>query len=47
MYDSKLNIIGVIMQLNVIENEFNREYPPLAIIQHGALIDFTLKTVSF
>ena len=28
------------MQQNVIENEFNREYAPLATIQPGAIIEF-------
>ena len=28
------------MQQNIIENDFNREYAPLATIQHGAPIEF-------
>ena len=31
------------MQQNVIENEFNREYAPLATIQLGMAIEFTVK----
>ena len=31
------------MQQNVIENEFNREYAPLATIQPGAAIEFMVK----
>ena len=31
------------MQRNVIENEFNREYAPLATIQPGMVIEFTVK----
>ena len=31
------------MQQNVIENEFNREYAPLATIQPGPAIIFTVK----
>ena len=31
------------MQHNIIEIEFNREYAPLATIQHGAPIEFMVK----
>ena len=31
------------MQQNVIENKFNREYAPLATIQPGMAIEFTVK----
>ena len=31
------------MQQNVIENEFNREYAPLATIQPGMAIEITVK----
>ena len=37
---SELDRFGSIMQQNVIENEFNREYAPLATIQPGAAIEF-------
>ena len=30
---SDVNLFGSIMQQNIIENEFNREYAPLATIQ--------------
>ena len=29
---SEVDLLGSIMQLNVIENEFNREYAPLTTI---------------
>ena len=35
---SKVDLFGSIMQQNIIENEFNREYAPLATIQRGAPI---------
>ena len=34
------------MQQNVIENEFNREYAPLATIQPGIVIEFTVKSAN-
>ena len=34
------------MQQNVIENEFNREYAPLATIQLGMAIEFTVKSAN-
>ena len=40
---SVVNLYGLIMQQNVIENEFNREYAPLTSIQPGSLIEFTVK----
>ena len=33
------------MQQNVIENEFNREYAPLAIIQQGMAIEIAVKSL--
>ena len=35
---SEMDLFGSIMQQNVIENEFNREYTPLATIQQGSPI---------
>ena len=40
---SEVDLFGSIMQHNVIENEFNREYAPLATIQPGMAIEFTVK----
>ena len=40
---SEVDLFGSIMQQNVIENEFNREYAPLATIQPGMAIEFTVK----
>ena len=40
---SKVDLFGSIMQQNIIENEFNREYASLATIQHGAPIKFMVK----
>ena len=37
---SELDLFGSIIQQNIIENEFNREYAPLATIQHGEPIEF-------
>ena len=37
---SEVDLFGSIMQQNVIENEFNREYVTLATIQRGAAIEF-------
>ena len=39
---SEVNLFGSIMQQNVIENEFNREYAPLATIQQCMAIEFTI-----
>ena len=39
---SELDLFGSIMQQNVIENEFNREYAPLPSIQPGMPIEFTV-----
>ena len=40
---SEVDLFGSIMQQNVIENKFNREYAPLATIQPGMAIEFTVK----
>ena len=40
---SKVDLFGSIMQQNIIENEFNREYAPLATIQPNVAIEFTVK----
>ena len=40
---SKVDLFGSMMQQNVIENEFNRKYVPLATIQPGVAIKFTVK----
>ena len=40
---SEVDLFGSIMQQNVIENEFNREYAPLATIQQGVAIKITVK----
>ena len=40
---SEVDPFGSIMQQNVIENEFNREYAPIATIQPGMAIEFTVK----
>ena len=40
---SEVYIFGSIMQKNVIENDFNREYAPLAIIKQGITIEFSDK----
>ena len=39
-------IFGSIIQQNLIENEFNREYAPLATIQPGMAIEFTVKSAN-
>ena len=39
---SEVDLFGSMMQQNVIRNEFNREYDPLAIIQPGLAIKFTV-----
>ena len=40
---SEVDQFGSIMQQNVIENEFNIEYAPLATIQQGMAIEFAVK----
>ena len=37
---SEEDLFGSIMQQNIIENEFNRNYAPLATIHHGAPFTF-------
>ena len=39
----EVDLFGSIMHQNIIDNEFNREYAPLAKIQHGAPIEFMVK----
>ena len=43
---SEVDLFRSIMQQNVIENEFNREYAPLATIQPGMAIEFTVKSAN-
>ena len=43
---SEVDLFGSIMQQNVIENEFNRKYAPLATIQSGMAIDITVKSAN-
>ena len=43
---SEVDQFGSIMQHNVIENDFNSEYAPLATIQPGMPIQFTVKSVN-
>ena len=43
---TEVDLFGSIMQQNVIENEFDREYAPLATIQQGSPIEFTVKGAS-
>ena len=40
---SEVDLFGSMMLQNVIENEFNREYAPLATIQPNVAIEFTVK----
>ena len=40
---TEVDLFGSIMQQNVIENDFNREYAPLATVQPGMVIEFTVK----
>ena len=40
---SEVDQFGSMMQQNVIVKEFNREYAPLATIQPGVAIEFTVK----
>ena len=39
----EVNLFGLMMQQNVIDNEFNRDYAPLATIQPGVAIEFSVK----
>ena len=39
---SEVDLFGWVMQQNVIENQFNRKYAPLATIQPGTPIEFTV-----
>ena len=41
---SEVDLFGSLMQENVIENEFNRKYAPLATIQPSMAIEFTVKS---
>ena len=43
---SEVDLFGSIMQQNVIENEFNRDYVPLATIQPGMAIEFTVNSAN-
>ena len=43
---SEVDIFGSIMQQNVIDNEFNHEYDPLATIKPGMAIQFTVKSAN-
>ena len=43
---NEVNLFGSIMQQNIIENKFNREYASLATIQPGMAIDFTVKNAN-
>ena len=43
---SEVDLFELIMQQNVIENEFNREYALLATIQPGMAIEFTVKSAN-
>ena len=43
---SEVDLFGSIMQTNIIENEFNREYAPLATIQPFMVIEFTVKSAN-
>ena len=40
---SEVDLFGSIMQQNIIDNEFNRDYAPLATIQHSAPFEFMVK----
>ena len=42
----KIDQFKSIMEQNVIENEFNREYASLATIQLGMAIEFTVKSAN-
>ena len=43
---SEVDLFRSIMQQNVIENEFNLEYAPLATIKPGMLIEFTVTSAN-
>ena len=43
---SEVDLFGSILKQNSIENEFNREYAPLAKIQLGMAIEFTVKSAN-
>ena len=43
---SEVDLFRSIMQQNVIDNEFNREYAPLATILPGMDIEFTVKSAN-
>ena len=43
---SEFDLFVSIMQQNVIENKFNREYAPLATIQPGMTIEFTVNSAN-
>ena len=43
---SEVYLFGSIMQQNVIDNEFNCENSPLATIQRGMAIEFTVKSAN-
>ena len=40
---NEVDLFGSIMQTNVIENDFNREYALLATNQQNMVIEFTLQ----
>ena len=44
---SEVDLFGSIMQQNVIENEFIREYAPQATIQPGAAIKLIVKGANY
>ena len=44
--NSEVDLFESIMQQNEIENEFNREYAPLATIQPRMAIEFTVKSAN-
>ena len=42
---SEVDLFGLIMQQNVIENKLNREYVPLSIIRPGEAIEFRVTSL--
>ena len=42
----EVDLFKSIMQQNVIDNEYNREYAPLATIQPGMAIEFTVQSAN-
>ena len=40
---SEIDLFGSIMQQNIIENKFYREFVPLVTIQHGGPIEFKVQ----